>query len=94
MTQTALNRAIARVAIEIHTEMESEGFETVAEMKKCYGMDNEDFKEYVSDIINDTMGFEVWIDEEDGNTVYSENGDEMSYRQFISGVYGEVKACK
>lgn len=69
------------VACAFQQTMKEEGFETFAEMKKCYMWTPEDIKEEVDDIIRDATFEDAYIDELDGTLVFC-SGQDMEYKRF------------
>lgn len=90
MMSTEMSRAITAVAEDFVETMKDSGFETFAEMKRCYMMDSEDIRAEVDSILRDRVP-EVCVDEDDGTMVIADDGDEMTYRKFMSCVYSEIK---
>lgn len=75
-----LEQLAAYVADDFKKTMKEEGFETFAEVCRCYQWTSGDIKDEVDAIIR-TAGGQYYIDELDGSTVFCGN-DEIEYKTF------------
>ena len=88
-----LNNAVELVAKSFVDTMKEEGFETFAEMKSCYDWSSEDIKSEVRYVLNlnATGEDDCYLSDDDTEILNCVDIEEISYRKFMSMVYGVIK---
>lgn len=77
------------VSDEFETVCNNEGFETFAEMVRCYQMDSADIKREVCAVVCSTKS--AYMDEENGDITCDDAEEPYKYRPFIAAVKKELK---
>lgn len=85
---TDISVAVKLVADDFKATMIEEGFETFADMKKCYWWTSEDIKEEVDAILR--LAESDWGIDIDGDV--NNGGEYISYKSFMSKVYSAIKS--
>ena len=70
------------VANDFLEAMHDGEFDSFQQMADCYWWDSADIKEEVSAILRIEANNDVWVDEEDGLYVYSNENEMVTYREF------------